>query len=135
MRSWHTLTKLPNCFSDQNMKRYVTTILSLGLLAGSAHASSGIYLCTDKKGNKEYRNTNITKDCKKVDLPYLTTIPAPVAPKPEPQRSEESKKFPQVDKVKAGSPRQGAQENPGRRATCRKEKTEYAKKRIQQRRA
>ncbi len=100
MRSWHTLTKLPNCFSDQNMKRYVTTILSLGLLAGSAHASSGIYLCTDKKGNKEYRNTNITKDCKKVDLPYLTTIPAPVAPKPEPQRSEESKKFPQVDKSK-----------------------------------
>lgn len=82
------------------MKRYVTTILSLGLLAGYAHAESGIYLCTDKNGNKEYRNSNITKGCKKVDLPYLTTVPAPTAPKSESKRSAESKKFPKVDKSK-----------------------------------
>ena len=81
------------------MKRYLTTLLSLGLLAGLAHAGSDIYLCTDKNGNKEYRNTNITKGCKKVHLPYLTTVPAPQASVEE-RKPSKRKEFPKVEKSK-----------------------------------
>jgi len=50
-----------------------------GLLAAPAARaeSSAVYLCTDAQGHKEYKNTGITKGCKKVDLPAITTIPAP----------------------------------------------------------
>jgi hypothetical protein len=43
----------------------------------TSHSTSGVYLCTDANGNKEYRNTGVTRGCKKVDLPGLTTVPAP----------------------------------------------------------
>ena len=59
------------------MKRLFAAILLFAAFAGQAHAASDVYLCVDKNGNKEYRNTGITKGCKKVALPGLTTIPAP----------------------------------------------------------
>jgi hypothetical protein len=46
-------------------------------MAGIAHAQNDVYLCIDENGQKEYKNTGITKGCKKVDLPGITTIPAP----------------------------------------------------------
>lgn len=82
------------------MKRYVTAILFLSTLVGYAHARPYIYLCIDKNGHKEYRNTNIIKGCKKVDLPYLTTIPAPVVKKPAAKKLVTPKKFPKVDDAK-----------------------------------
>ena len=58
------------------MKRQFAAILIFACFAGHALASD-VYLCVDKRGNKEYRNTGVTKGCKRVDLPGLTTVPAP----------------------------------------------------------
>lgn len=52
-------------------------------LADVAYAQSDVYLCLDERGRREYRNTGITKSCKKVELPGITMIPAP-APVPAP---------------------------------------------------
>lgn len=63
------------------MIRPFTAIILLVSVAGYAqaqHASShSVYLCTNAQGQKEYRNTGITKGCKKVALPALVTMPAP----------------------------------------------------------
>jgi len=59
------------------MKKQLTGLFLLVLAAGSAHAQSDVYLCVDDSGKKEYKNTGYTKGCRKVDLPGITTIPAP----------------------------------------------------------
>ena len=51
--------------------------------------ASTVYLCTDENGNKEYRNTGITKGCKKINLPGLTT-----ATSKRPPIQTEGTKFP-----------------------------------------
>ncbi len=60
------------------------TLLSISLLLQAlasfpvlADDSQDVYLCVDERGQKEYKNTGITKGCKKVDLPALTTFAAP----------------------------------------------------------
>jgi len=66
-----------------------------------AHAQSGVFLCVDEHGKKEYKNTGGTKGCKRVDLPGITTIEAPRArataapavPKPAATPAD----FPKVD--------------------------------------
>lgn len=63
------------------MKRHLSGILLLSALIGGAHAQSDVFLCVGEDGSKEYKNTGTTKGCKRVDLPGLTTIPAPVAAK------------------------------------------------------
>jgi HAMP domain-containing protein len=60
------------------MKLQFTGAILLVAVLGYAHAQSEVYLCVDGQGNKEYKNTGATKGCKKVDLPSITTIPAPV---------------------------------------------------------
>lgn len=55
-------------------------------------SASTVYLCTDENGNKEYRNTGITKGCKKINLPGLTT-----ATSKRPPIQTEGAKFPKVD--------------------------------------
>lgn len=48
------------------------------LAAGSfAQAQSEVFLCVDDNGKKEYKNTGLTKGCKRIDLPGITMIPAP----------------------------------------------------------
>lgn len=70
--------------------------------AGFAHAQGEVYLCVDESGKKEYKNTGITKGCKKVDLPGITMIPAPPK-KPAVQQTASAKPasspadFPKVD--------------------------------------
>ncbi|OWW22770.1 DUF4124 domain-containing protein [Noviherbaspirillum denitrificans] len=86
------------------MKQQLTGLLLLVMTAGIAHAQSEVYLCVDENGKREYKNTGITKGCKKVDLPGITMIPAPpkkVAPAPQtaaakPAASTPSD-FPKVD--------------------------------------
>ncbi|HEY0846719.1 MAG TPA: DUF4124 domain-containing protein [Noviherbaspirillum sp.] len=58
------------------MRKTVAGLL-LTAVAGVASAQSEVYLCVDEHGKKEYKNTGMTKGCKKVDLPGITTIPAP----------------------------------------------------------
>ncbi len=60
------------------MKHYLLSTLLLVAAVGAARAQSDVYLCIGENGNKEYKNTGAVKGCKKVDLPGLTTVPAPV---------------------------------------------------------
>ena len=48
--------------------------------AGAAQAQGDIYVCINDKGMKEYRNTDISKNCKKIPLTSSTVIAAPVTP-------------------------------------------------------
>jgi hypothetical protein len=62
------------------MKRLLLKLLGLMLLTatlGYAHAQTEVFLCVGENGNKEYKNTGITKGCKKVELPGINTVPAP----------------------------------------------------------
>ena len=59
------------------IKQQLAGLLLLLTAAGAAHAQSEVYLCVDEHGKREYKNTGLTKGCKKVDLPGITTIPAP----------------------------------------------------------
>ncbi len=93
------------------MKRQIVVTILFVIAAGSAYAepdnvqkssrpasvtkrasSSTVYLCTDAQGNKEYRNTGVTKGCKKVNLPGLTN-----ASSKRPPIQTENAKFPKVD--------------------------------------
>ncbi len=59
------------------IKKQFAGLLFLAMAAGFAHAQSEVYLCVDEHGKREYKNTGVTKGCKKVDLPGITMIPAP----------------------------------------------------------
>lgn len=59
------------------MKRQLIGLFILATAAAYVHAQSEVYLCVDEFGKKEYKNTGITKGCKKIDLPGITLIPAP----------------------------------------------------------
>jgi len=69
--------------------------------AGFVHAQSEVYLCVDDSGKKEYKNTGLTKGCKKVDLPGITMIPAPpkkpVAQTASMKSASSPADFPKVD--------------------------------------
>jgi hypothetical protein len=84
------------------MKQQLTWLLLLAAVAGYAHAQGEVYLCVDgTTGKKEYKNTGLTKGCKKIDLPGISMIPAPpkkpvaqtAATKPASSPSD----FPKVD--------------------------------------
>jgi len=67
--------------------------------AGVAIAQNDVYLCVGENGQKEYKNTGITKGCKKVDLPNITTVSAPPPRKgvPAMATSKSPSDFPKVD--------------------------------------
>jgi hypothetical protein len=52
------------------------TVLLMGL-AGIAHAQGDVYVCVGENGTREYKNTGLTKGCKRVDLPATAMIAAP----------------------------------------------------------
>lgn len=81
------------------MRLQLTGIVLFAAVIGYAHAQSEVFLCVDEHGNKEYKNTGATKGCKKVELPGLLTIPAPVVKKPSGGQSASagSSDFPKVD--------------------------------------
>lgn len=62
------------------MNRIFGGLLFFFVLAPNASAESDVFLCVDEHGKKEYKNTGITKGCKKVDLPGINLVPAPQAP-------------------------------------------------------
>lgn len=82
------------------MKKLFTGLLLLATATGYAHAQGEVFLCVDDHGKKEYKNTGLTKGCRKIDLPGITMIPAPqravvqtAAAKPATSPSD----FPKVD--------------------------------------
>lgn len=81
------------------MKRPFTGFILFFAALGYAHAQSDVYLCIDEHGNREYKNTGATKGCKKVELPGITTIPAPprAAAQPAASKASSPADFPKVD--------------------------------------
>jgi hypothetical protein len=80
------------------MKLQLSGLVLFAAVIGYAHAQSEVYLCVDEHGNKEYKNTGATKGCKKVELPNITTIPAPARrPATAQSASAGSSDFPRVD--------------------------------------
>jgi hypothetical protein len=62
------------------MNRIFGSLLFFFVLGSNAQAESDVFLCVDEHGKKEYKNTGITKGCKKVELPGINLVPAPQAP-------------------------------------------------------
>ena len=60
------------------MNRLFCSIFLFSLFTGYAYAQADVFLCVDESGKKEYKNTGATKGCKKVELPGINIIPAPV---------------------------------------------------------
>jgi hypothetical protein len=80
------------------MKRQISGLLLLAAAASHVHAQSDVFLCLDGDGKKEYKNTGLTKGCKKVDLPGITMIPAPPVRTAEAKPAEVTPaSFPKVD--------------------------------------
>jgi hypothetical protein len=70
-------------------------VLGSSLLAPAAHAQSEIYLCVDDEGHKTYVNTGNTKNCKRLDVGPILTVPAPKVP----ARSAASSSNPEVPRA------------------------------------
>ncbi|MEZ5652414.1 MAG: DUF4124 domain-containing protein [Burkholderiaceae bacterium] len=64
----------------------IALAVAIGVAPGSAQAA--IYRCTSPSGVIEYSNTapsaDRARECEKLDLPQITTIPAPPVPAPPP---------------------------------------------------
>lgn len=58
-----------------------------------AHADSDVFVCVNAKGVKTFSNVGDNKGCKKVELPGLTTFPAPKSKKSAKAPGD----FPKVD--------------------------------------
>lgn len=64
------------------MKSALLTIMLIALSAPCI-AQNEVFLCVDETGKKEYKTTGLTKGCKKIDLPGITSLPAPPKVKPK----------------------------------------------------
>lgn len=90
--------KVKTCYL-RVMKKHITMVLFFFALTSQAFAASEVFLCVDDNGRREYKNTGATKGCKKVDLPGITTVPAPkrVAAQNSSKKAESPAGFPKVD--------------------------------------
>ncbi|MDQ9170342.1 DUF4124 domain-containing protein [Oxalobacteraceae bacterium R-40] len=59
------------------MRTQLSALIILCTLSASVYAQSEVYVCTNEQGFKEYKNTGLTKGCKRVDLQGVTMIPSP----------------------------------------------------------
>lgn len=59
------------------MKRQLFTLLAFAGAIGTTHADGDIYRCVNANGTIEFKNTGSVKDCKKMELEGISTIPAP----------------------------------------------------------
>lgn len=85
------------------MKPQLAAVILIAI-AGCAQAQP-VYLCVDQDGKKEYRNTGITKNCKRVSLPGLTTVSAPKkAPATGNAKANANAKKPEAAAPKGSSP-------------------------------
>ena len=83
------------------MKTQLSAVVLLASVAGAAYAQGEVYLCTNDRGTKEYKNTGITKGCRKVDLQGVTMIPGNVVggnrPVVQTVAARSPSSFPKVD--------------------------------------
>jgi hypothetical protein len=79
------------------MKTQLSALALLASVAGAACAQGEVYVCMNDRGNKEYKNTGITKGCKKVDLQGITMIPGGNKPVVQTVAARSPSSFPKVD--------------------------------------
>jgi hypothetical protein len=83
------------------MKTQLSTLLVLASIAGAGYAQGEVYVCTNDSGTKEYKNTGITKGCRRVDLQGVTMIPSgntrPVVQTVAARSTVSPSSFPKVD--------------------------------------
>lgn len=95
------------------MKLQLLVIILFGMLVPMkyiyAQTQGEVYLCVNDHGHKEYKNTGGTKGCKKVELPGITTIPAP--PKRSSEQNSSAKSSAPSDFPKVDSSTQKARDN------------------------
>lgn len=58
------------------MKLHLLLLLSF-LALGSVHAQELVFLCVNKDGSREYKNTGDTRGCQKIEMEGVTVVPAP----------------------------------------------------------
>ena len=63
------------------MKSQLFAAALMAACALPAVAQSEVFMCVNENGTKEYKNTGLTKGCKRVDLHGVTMLPSP-SPKP-----------------------------------------------------
>lgn len=100
-------------------------LILLAATAGVAYAQTEVFLCVGENGQKEYRNTGVTKGCRRVDLPGITTIPAP--PKRAPIQTASAKPSSRNDFPKIDSGTQKARDNDRRQILLDEMKAEEQK--------
>ena len=73
-------------------------------VAGIAQAQSDVYVCINENGVREYKNTGLTKGCKRVDLQGVAMIAAP-APRsaPPPVAAKPAASAPGFPRIDAGA--------------------------------
>jgi hypothetical protein len=85
------------------MNRIFSSLLFFFVFIYHAQAQSDVFLCVDEHGKKEYKNTGVTKGCKKVDLPGINLVPAPApsaaARKSVANAASTPSNFPKVDEA------------------------------------
>lgn len=64
------------------MKFSLSPLLLISALCLPVYAQNDVYVCINDNGGREYRNTGLTKGCKRMDVPSGTIIAAPVTRKP-----------------------------------------------------
>ncbi|MBC7405687.1 MAG: DUF4124 domain-containing protein [Cytophaga sp.] len=82
------------------MKKFLSGLLLFSIFVAKAQAEADVFLCIDEHGKKEYKNTGTTKGCKKVELPGINIVPAPVvstAKKASASPASSPPNFPKVD--------------------------------------
>ncbi|AKZ63841.1 hypothetical protein F506_15245 [Herbaspirillum hiltneri N3] len=74
--------------------------LACAAFVEAASAQDEVYVCVDRNGITEYRNTGISKECRKLDIP-AASAPAPArraaAVRPAASAATSASAFPKVD--------------------------------------
>lgn len=82
---------MPQCPARRILKQCLGTALFALATSASVYAQTEIYQCTDENGKTEYKNTGITKGCKKL------TVEPVVVPKLNGPPAKTPGNFPRVD--------------------------------------
>jgi hypothetical protein len=59
------------------MKLQLSLLSLFAILSMPSHAQEAVYLCMNKDGSREYKNTGDTRGCRKVEMEGITVVPAP----------------------------------------------------------
>jgi hypothetical protein len=59
------------------MKLQLSLLFLFAVLCIPGHAQEAVYLCKNKDGSQEYKNTGDIRGCRKIEMEGVTVVPAP----------------------------------------------------------